>query len=87
MYYSIVYKDKYYEPATYILDQIAKENSLGRVESHSESSFESISINSQQTNQSIIDDVLGLVEQLAQFIELRHQMMKLQVLNTFLLIN
>ncbi len=61
-----------------MLDQIAKENSLGRIVSSSGSSFDTISISSRPPEQKeAVEDLLGLVEQLAQFVEFRHQMMKL----------
>ena len=79
-------KDKYYDSASPLLDQIVKENSLGRAVASSfsnMSSYDAISNTSLEgsvhsiIDKAPVDNLLGFIDSLSQFIEFRHQMMKL----------
>lgn len=81
------FTDKYYEPASLLLEQMVKENSYNRISSNSitpltaSSSYDILSVNynnrSENTLNSIpIDNLLEFIDQLSAFIELRHQLMK-----------
>jgi hypothetical protein len=74
----------HYEPASSLLEQIAKQNTYGRIIGNpvsKTSSYDTISISSQTQqpvqDQTPIDDILGFIDQCIQFIELRNQLMKL----------
>lgn len=87
-------KDKYYDSASPLLDQIVKENNLGHVSNFSisnnpisnMSSYDAISTTSidqssmhSLVDKSPVDNLLSFIDSLSQFIEFRHQMMKLQL--------